>query len=401
MSHWHLLDEIVAPRGFRAAGVRAGIKTSGPDLALIVSDAGSVGAAVFTQNCFCAAPVVVSREHSLDGHLRAIFANSGCANACTGATGLADAREMACLAADALGIHENEVLVASTGIIGQPLPMDLIRASMPRAAADLSGDGFARAADAILTTDTRRKAASVRLHLGDASTTISGMVKGSGMVAPNMATVFGFFATDTAVEPSFLREAFARAINRSINRVTVDGDTSTNDTACILSSGAAGNAVIESGTGDANLFEEALTALAIELARQLARDGEGANHLVTVRVTGAASDEDADAVAKTIANSPLVKTAIFGQDPNWGRIAMAAGRAGVPFDPDRARIWLNGVLVTEGGMPAPFDADLLHNSLKQEEIDVRVDLGAGSAYAIVWTCDFSYDYVKINAEYHT
>lgn len=401
MSALDWLEEDAGPRGFRAAGVRAGIKTAGPDLALIVSDGDAAGAAVFTQNIFCAPPVTVSREHAANGRLSAIIANSGCANACTGEPGVEDARSMAAAAAGALSIPADRVIVCSTGIIGQRLPMEKIHGAVPEAVGALSPTGFRAAAEAIMTTDTSRKQAAVAVEIDGARVVINGMIKGAGMVSPRMATVLAFFATDARVEPAALQEIFARAVHRTLNRVTVDSDTSTNDTACILASGAAGNAVIAAGTPAAGRFEEGLTAVGERLARLMARGGEGANHLITVRVLGAGTESDAEVVARSIADSPLVKTAIFGRDPNWGRIAMAAGKAGVAFLQERAAIRLNGIPVMENGTAVTFDVSQVRRSLQEDEITIEIDLGQGSASATVWTCDFSYEYVKINAEYHT
>jgi glutamate N-acetyltransferase/amino-acid N-acetyltransferase len=401
MAEYEWLDEVVAPRGVQASGVRTGIKSSGLDLALIVAGAGSCSAAVFTQNRFCAAPVLLSRENAVRQSFRSIVANSGCANACTGDFGLADAREMAELTARQVGCDPEQVLVASTGVIGRRIPMPLLRDGIPRAITALSSAGLPAAAEAILTTDTRPKSGSVRALFAGEPIIITGMVKGSGMIAPNMATCFAFFATDARIDPPVLQDVFARAISQSINRVTVDGDTSTNDTACILSSCEALNSPIQGGTEEANKFESALTGLAQELARRMAADGEGAEHLITVRVCGAGSETDADVIAMTVANSPLVKTAIFGKDPNWGRIAAAAGRAGVAFDATLVDIRLNGELVAQACMGAEFDEAALRGRLAVPEVEISIDLHAGDARAVAWTCDFSYDYVKINAEYHT
>ncbi|HET6382070.1 MAG TPA: bifunctional glutamate N-acetyltransferase/amino-acid acetyltransferase ArgJ [Armatimonadota bacterium] len=394
------LAETTAPRGFRAGAVRAGIKTEGLDFALIVSD-GDCGAAVFTQSQFCAPPVILSRGHAANGRLRVIAANSGCANACTGASGLANARETVEIVAHALDVRPDEILVASTGIIGQSLPMPLIREAISPAVQSLSQNGFEDAALAILTTDTSPKQAAVAFDIDDIPVTISGMVKGAGMVAPRMATVFGFFATDATIDPVHLKEIFGRVISRTLNRATVDGDTSTNDTACILASGASGAAAIEPGTSGSARFEAALLELGQELARKMARGGEGATHLVTIRAVGARTEADAEAIALTIANSPLVKTALFGGDPNWGRIAMAAGRAGVSFDQERVDITLNGFEVMRSGQRVSFDEPALTDSLRREEIAIEVNLNQGAAEAVAWTCDLSYEYVEINAEYHT
>ena len=319
---------VTAPLGFRAAAVEAGIKPDRPDLALLVADRSCAAAGMFTTNRAQAAPVVVSREHLRSGRARALVVNAGCANAATGERGLADAREMACLAATALGCRAEEVVVASTGVIGVHLPMDKIRAAIPRAAAGLTWDGGAAAARAIMTTDTRPKEVTVEFPVGGVMARVGAMARGAGMIAPNMATLLAFFTTDAAVDPSLLKSALAEAVGEGLNRITVDGDTSTNDMAVVLASGAAEAPPIASEGRDYTAFRDALAQASRELAEMIVRDGEGASRIAEVRVEGARTAAEADRVARTIAESPLVKTALHGGDPNWGRILAAAGRSG-------------------------------------------------------------------------
>jgi glutamate N-acetyltransferase/amino-acid N-acetyltransferase len=389
------------PTGFRAAGARGGLKTEGPDVALIVADARCAAAAVFTTNLVVAAPVLVSREHLGGGLIRAVAVNSGCANAVTGEEGMADAREMARIAADALGCPDREVLIASTGVIGHRLPMEKVAAGLHGAAARLSADDDADAALAIMTTDLVPKTVTAEVALSGGTVRIGGICKGSGMIAPNMATMLGFLTTDASVAPDALQSALTAAVRPTFNSVTVDGDTSTNDMVVLLASGAAGNAEIQRGTPDYDTFLHALTQACDSLARQIARDGEGASKLVVVDVQGARNEQDARAIAKTIAESPLVKTALFGNDPNWGRIFAAAGRAGADFDPRAAELSIGDVALLSDGAPLTFNPDAAHAALATDEVEIRLHLHSGPAQARFYTCDFSYDYVRINAEYHT
>jgi glutamate N-acetyltransferase/amino-acid N-acetyltransferase len=394
-------NAICAPKGFRAAGVPAGIKTEGPDVALIVSDFPAHAAAVFTTNRFQAAPILVSREHlrATHGRARAIVVNSGNANACTGAQGVADARRMAALAGEALAIPAEQVLVASTGIIGHMLPMTKLETGIQAAAAALGSDAEPAAA-AIMTTDLVPKTAAVEFEFDGRVVRIGGICKGSGMIGPHLATMLAFMTTDADVWPEVLQPALAAAAARTFNCTTVDGDTSTNDTLAILASGRSGVAVRPNSPA-LRAFEAGLEQVCTELARALARDGEGATKLIEIQVRGARNAADARRVAMTIANSPLVKTAFFGNDPNWGRIMMAAGRAGVRFDPDRTALWIGDVQLVRQGEPLRFDIAAAVAALKQPEILVTLELAEGASNACVWTCDFSYDYVRINAEYHT
>ena len=400
---------VCAARGFVAAGVRCGIKRSQRrDVALIVCESGEAAAAgVFTTNVV-RAPSVDRDERVLKARpfAKAVAVNAGNANAGNGQRGEDDNEGMARAAAKVLGVAPEAILTASTGVIGTPLPTDLLAAGIAEAAASLarSEEAAADASEAILTTDLVEKTLAVAVTLPDSGVTVTvgGMAKGSGMIAPNMATMLAFVTTDAAAAPAVLDAALRAAVAVSFNCLTVDGDTSTNDACFLLASGAAGNPPLKSTTGpDYDAFLAALTQVCVHLAKAVARDGEGATKLVTVRATGAASVEDARKVARTIAESPLVKTALFGNDPNWGRILAAAGRAGVRFDPKHATAHLAGVRIFEDGTPTAFDGPALSKSMAAPEVEIVVDLGMGDASAAFYTCDFSYDYVRINAEYHT
>jgi glutamate N-acetyltransferase/amino-acid N-acetyltransferase len=392
---------VATPRGFRAAGVSAGIKASGnADLMLLVADAPAQVAAVFTTNKVIAAPVVVSQEHlSRSGGLaRAIVVNSGCANACTGDVGLRDAREMAAETARLVGCPVEQVLVASTGVIGVALPMDKVRAGLPRAFAALGADQGPAAARAIMTTDLSPKESAATISIGGREAFIGGMAKGAGMIEPMMATMLGFVTTDASVPKPLLDRALREAVDRTFNAITVDGDSSTNDCVLLLASGASGGVVDEAGYAP---FLEGLTAVCRSLALAIVRGGEGATKLVTVNVTGAASSAEARRAAKVIANSLLVKTAIHGGDPNWGRLICAAGRAGVAFDASRAAVTMGSLVLFKDGQPHDELAPAAADYLKGTDLTIGVDLGSGAASSTVWTCDLSAEYVRINADYRT
>jgi glutamate N-acetyltransferase/amino-acid N-acetyltransferase len=393
---------VASPKGFRAAGAYVGIKAEGRglDLALIVSDEPAVAAAVFTTNRAQAAPVTISREHLArsGGAARGIIVNSGCANACTGAAGMQDAREMTELLAAPIGCPVDQVLVASTGVIGVNLKMDRLRDGLPHALAALGADQGPAAARAIMTTDPFPKEAAARIFMDGAEITIGGMAKGSGMIEPMMATMLGFITTDAAVPQPLLARALREAVDDTFNAITVDGECSTNDCVMILANGASGANVDEASYP---LFADALRAVCLRLAIDIVRGGEGATKLVTVSVTGAATADDARRCAKAIANSPLVKTAVHGGDPNWGRLIAVAGRAGVAFEPDRAVVTIGPSVLFENGHPHDEAAPEAAAYLQNPEIMVGVHLGAGSAASTVWTCDLSAEYVRINAEYRT
>jgi glutamate N-acetyltransferase / amino-acid N-acetyltransferase len=392
---------ITAPAGFRAAGICAGIKKDRPDLTLLAADAACSAAAVFTTNRAQAAPVLVSREHVASGRARAVIVNAGCANAATGAGGLADAREMAALTAQAVGCAPTEVLVASTGVIGVRLPMAKLRAGIPHAAAALSREGGADAARAIMTTDTRPKEVLVEFTIGGRAARLGGMAKGAGMIAPHMATMLAFLTTDAAIASTLLQPALAQAAEASFNRITVDGDTSTNDTAIVLASGASGAAPIERPGPDLEAFKSALGEACQRLAQMLIRDGEGTTRVAEVRVEGARTPGDAERVGRTIAESPLVKTALCGGDANWGRILAAVGRAGVALDIGRVDIFLGDVWVTEAGAAREYDESLATEAFTRDTVLIRVRLNAGGESASIWTCDLSHGYVDINGSYRS
>jgi len=395
-------NAVCAAQGFRAAGVACGLKAKDrPDLALVVSDRPAAAAGLLTTNLVCGAPVIVTRRHLADGQARAIVANAGNSNACTGAHGEADAMAMCRAVADGIGAAASDVLVASTGVIGRPLPMEKIRAGIAKALAEASAEGGSLAASAIMTTDTVLKEAVRRIHLQGRTVAIGGMAKGAGMIAPCLATMLAFVTTDAAISAADLRPLLLRAADASFNRLTVDGDTSTSDMLLALANGASGIAPLQPGTPDYEAFGSALCEVCRELAQMIARDGEGATKFVTVRVSGAPNERDAHQAARTVAESPLVKTALFGGDPNWGRIAAALGRSGVVFDPDRLSIRVDDLLLFERGMPAEFSLKEAERRFREKVITIHADLGAGDAETEVYTCDMSYDYVKINAEYTT
>ncbi|MBI3492993.1 MAG: bifunctional glutamate N-acetyltransferase/amino-acid acetyltransferase ArgJ [Acidobacteria bacterium] len=392
---------VTTPRGFRAAGVSARIKASGePDLALLVSDVPAQAAAVFTTNRVQAAPVLVCKAHlaSSRGMARAIIINSGCANACTGDEGLQAARDMAAETARVVGCPPEHVLVASTGVIGVALPLEKIRAGLPIAFRALGADQGPAAARAIMTTDLFPKETAATIAIGAREAAIGGMAKGAGMIEPMLATMLGFVTTDAAVPQRLLDRALREAVDQTFNAITVDGDSSTNDCVLLLANGASGAIVDEAAYGT---FVEGLTAVCRELALGIVRGGEGATKLVTVRVTGAASSADARKAAKVIANSLLVKTAIHGGDPNWGRLICAAGRAGVALEPSRAAVTIGSIVLFKDGQPHDEAAPQAAEYLKGKELTVGVDLGSGSAASTVWTCDLSAEYVRINADYRT
>jgi glutamate N-acetyltransferase/amino-acid N-acetyltransferase len=394
---------VTAPQGFLAAAAAAGIKpgTTRDDVAIIYSRVPAVAAGVFTTNKVQAAPVTVSREHLRDGQVRAVVVNSGNANACTGSDGLETARRTAEAAAKALGIAAEEVIVASTGVIGVPLPVERLLDGVGRATAKLASDGGELAARAIMTTDTRPKEIAVEFPIGGTPVRIGGMAKGSGMVHPNMATMLAFVTTDAAVSHGALDAAWREVVSRTFNMVTVDGDTSTNDMAVVLANGLAGNSPIGPGSEEYRLLVAGLETVATHLAKEIARDGEGATKLVEVTVSGAPSHDAAVQVAKAVAGSNLVKTAIFGADANWGRIICAAGYSGADIDVESIDIYIGGELMAQRGAAHPFDESVLKEILERPEIGIHLVLNQGDAAATVWTCDLTFDYIKINASYRT
>jgi glutamate N-acetyltransferase / amino-acid N-acetyltransferase len=370
----------------------------GKDLGLLFSELPCKTAAVFTRNALRGAPLVVTREAVEGAGVRAVVVNSGIANAATGWQGIEDARVMQELVAEALGTKVAEVAVASTGVIGVRLPMDRIAAGIREAAGELGGDGFA---EAILTTDTREKEAVARVEVGGKTVTVGGTAKGSGMIHPNMGTMLAFLTTDAAVEKKCLEETLRLATDRTFNRVTVDGDTSPSDMALLMANGAAGNAPLSLDSPDYPVFAEAVEGVARELAKGISRDGEGATRLVEVVVEGAASEEEAAALAKSIVGSNLVKTAVFGEDANWGRVITAMGYSGVAFDPEGVDLWFGHVNVFSHGEPVPHEEAEANATLAGGEVRITARLGEGDASATAWGCDLSYEYVRINGSYRT
>ena len=393
---------VTAPKGFLAGTARCGLKKAGDDLAIIFSERPSAAAAVFTQNIVQAAPVLVSREHLRFKTHRAIVVNSGGANACTGEEGLNDARETARMVAEYFNCDEREILVASTGVIGVRLDMDKIASGVREATGRLSREAGFHVAEAIMTTDTKPKRAARSVKLGDKVVKIAGVAKGSGMIHPDMATLLSFVTTDASIGKAALRKALKLTVDRSFNRVSVDGDTSTNDMLAVLANGAAGNEPITTlEDADFELFAEALTEVCRDLAIHVARDGEGARKLITIHVRRAPNERDAAKIAATIATSPLVKTAIAGADANWGRILAAAGRSGVKFDPSKVEIKLGGLAVARNGVGLPFNEARALEILKRDEVTVTFDMRQGEAEVAEWTCDLTEDYVHINADYRS
>ncbi|MYD35671.1 MAG: bifunctional glutamate N-acetyltransferase/amino-acid acetyltransferase ArgJ [Dehalococcoidia bacterium] len=393
---------VTSPRGFRAGAVHAGIRSDTPDdvldVTILVADGETTGAAVFTKNKVTAAPVVLSREHIAQTAPRAVVVNSGNANAAVGDQGMTDARASAQMVAEKLGLRPEEVLVCSTGVIGAPMPMDVMRRGID--AVELMDDAGHDFALAIMTTDLVSKESAATVEIDGKTVTVAGATKGSGMIHPDMATMLAFVTTDAAIEQNCLNGILKRAVSRSFNMISVDGDTSTNDTLIVIANGAAGNASITGGE-DAALIEEAITHVSMELAKAIVRDGEGATKLIEINVSGALSDDDARQAARVISTSPLVKTAVFGNDPNWGRVMMALGRSGVEMQESRVSLHFNDICVLENGQAVPFDRDEAVERMKQAEVRFDVSLGLGDAAATAWTCDFSYEYVRINGEYTT
>jgi len=392
---------VTTPQGYRASGSSAGIKAdNGLDLALLVSDTPATAAAVFTTNRAQAAPILVSREHlsASGGVARAIVVNSGCANACTGDEGLRAAREMAAETARLVRCSVAEVLVASTGVIGVALPIEKIRAALPAAFRELANEHGSLAARAIMTTDPFPKEAAAEVKIGGRTVRIGGMAKGSGMIEPMLATMLGFITTDADVPQPLLARALREAVDDTFNAITVDGECSTNDSVMLLANGASGASI---NVGNCDAFLDGLRAVCRELAMGIVRGGEGATKLVTVTVTGAASAIEARRAAKAIANSLLVKTAIHGGDPNWGRLIAVAGRANVAFELSRAAVMIGPTTLFRNGRPHDEASAEAAEYLKGTDIAVSVDLGSGSASSTVWTCDLSAEYVRINAEYRT
>ena len=394
---------ITAVQGVRAAGVHAGIKAAdAKDMTLIVTDTPAAAAGVFTKNSVTAAPVLVCREHLNDGRAQAVIVNSGNANACTGEVGMANARRMAAATAEQLGIDAELVLVSSTGVIGQQLPMDKIESGIQTVASALSTESGSDAAEGIMTTDTHPKSVSIEVEIDGAPVRIAGIAKGSGMIAPNMATMLSYLTTDAKINAETLQTALNRVVDDTYNLLTVDTDRSTNDTVLILATGCAGNTdIIETSGENYQTFCEGLLFVCTELVKMLARDGEGATKLVEVVVKHAKNREDAEKAARAVAESPLVKTAVFANDANWGRIMMAIGKSGAEFDPYQVDVWLADYRLVKDGMDAGYDEDEATALFAQDPVRITIDLRAGDTEVTMWTCDYSYDYIRINADYRT
>jgi len=392
---------ITAPKGFKAAGIHCGIKKSRKDLALIVSEYPATAAAVFTLNKVQAAPVLVCKKHlNESASFKAIVVNSGNANACTGDRGYEDALTMADETAAVLGVNPEEIFVSSTGVIGETLPMEKIINGIRNVIKQVDEDEYLGAAEAIMTTDTFPKSYSTSFFVNGIEVSIGGIAKGSGMIHPNMATMLGFVTTDAAIEKNVFQSLLKNTVDKTFNRITVDGDTSTNDMVIALANGASGVS-IEPNTTAYEIFEKQLFNLLKKLAIDIVKDGEGATKLVELTVEGALSDNDAVKAARTVALSPLVKTAIHGEDANWGRLLAAVGYSGIEFDPDKFEIEINGTPILKQNYTVMLPIAEANRTLKQKEIKIVLKLNAGTGKATYWTCDFSEDYVKINGSYRT
>ena len=396
--------EMIPVPGFRLGTTSAGIKRPGrKDLVLMEVVSGGTVAGVFTQNVFCAAPVQLTKSHITSTQSRYLVTNTGNANAGTGESGRRDAKAVCQAVAEAAGVTTEAVLPFSTGVIGEPLPVDKIISALPMAYSALSESGWAEAAAGILTTDTRPKGASIQFELAGKTITITGIAKGSGMIKPNMATMLSYVATDAEIDQHLLHSLVGSAVDASFNRITVDGDTSTNDCAMLIATGASGVNLSELSITEQAYFESSLKELFISLAQQIVQDGEGATKFVTVEVTGGIDSAECLAVAYTVAESPLVKTALFASDPNWGRILAAIGRAGLPdLDVDAIQVYLDDVLIAEkGGRADSYLESLGQAVMDKDRLSIRIFLNRGDAMETIWTTDLSHDYVKINAEYRT
>jgi len=398
---------VCAAKGFKASGLHVGVKTKNKekkDLALIVSEKECTAAAVYTKNVVKAAPLHVTKEHLKDGKARLAFINSGNANACA-PHGEENARRMCKAVAKELGLNETEVIVASTGVIGQTLPIDVIESGVTELVSKLSYEGSKDAAAAIMTTDTTKKELAVELNINGKAIKIGGIAKGSGMIHPNMGTMLSFVTTDCAISAEMLQTALANATKISFNRVSVDGDTSTNDMLTIMANGLAGNEEITKQGADYDAFTAALNAVCIELAKMVAADGEGATHLITCYVKGAKSEDDAEAISKSVISSTLLKAAIFGTDANWGRILCAMGYSGVEFDPDSVCVAFESkagrISVCENGRGVNFDEVKAKKILEEFDLTIDIKLNEGAGECVCWGCDITYDYIKINGDYRT
>lgn len=405
MNIYEVENSITAPEGFLASGIHCGLKKKKKDLALIYSEVPCVSAGVYTSNKVKGAPILVCKEHLENNTAQAIICNSGNANTCNGDDGLGKAKKMAELQGKALNINTEDVLVASTGVIGVPLNIEAIEKGIPELTKSLSKNGATDACTAIMTTDTVKKELAVQFIIDDKTVTIGSISKGSGMIEPNMCTMLSFITTDISINPTLLKEALTEAVNVSYNRVSVDGDMSTNDTVLILANGLANNSTINKKDDNYYKFLEALKYVTTKLSKQVAKDGEGATKLIECKITGATTLDNALKLSKSVINSSLVKTAVFGCDANWGRILCALGYANVPFDPDKVNVYFESskgsILVCKNGSSVNFDEDIALKILKEDEILIKVELNMGDAEVSTWGCDLSYEYVKINGEYRS
>ncbi|MBD3376349.1 bifunctional glutamate N-acetyltransferase/amino-acid acetyltransferase ArgJ [candidate division KSB1 bacterium] len=392
---------VTSPKGFRADGLHCGLKDEKPDLALIVSDTPAAAAALFTTSSLAAAPVVLCKKQIDSGVAQAILINSGNANACTGEQGMQDARQMIQWTAKALHLVPDTILIASTGVIGHYLPMGIIRNGIARITSSLAINGGERAAEAIMTTDTRPKHRAITFDLQGVPVSIGAIAKGSGMIQPNMATMICIVTTDIAIKAHLLKNALKRVVNGTLNALTIDGEMSTNDCFLALANGQSGAPKIESKNADYETFEKALHQLLLEMTLLLARDGEGATKVITITVREASSEQDAKKAARAIANSMLVKTALYGQDPNWGRIVSAVGSTGIRIDPNGFEIKIAGINVARDGCAIEYDEKKMQHALAETELSIDISLNCGSFTSQVYTCDLTHEYITINAEYHT
>jgi glutamate N-acetyltransferase/amino-acid N-acetyltransferase len=398
---------VCAAKGFKASGVHVGVKTRNKakkDLALIFADVDCTAAAVYTKNSVKAAPLYITKEHLTNGKARVIFANSGNANACA-PFGEENARRMCSSLAEKLGLSDSDVLVASTGVIGQTLPIEVIEKGIAELVSKLSYEGSKDAAAAIMTTDLTKKELAVEFTVGGKTVRIGGIAKGSGMIHPNMGTMLAFLTTDCTISSEMLQKALANATKKSFNRISVDGDTSTNDMLTLMANGLAENDEISESGADYDVFTEALNALCIELAKKIAADGEGATHLIICRTGGAGSEAEAETISKSVISSTLTKAAIFGADANWGRVLCAMGYSGIGFDPNAVSIAFESnagrITVCEQGQGLPFDEEKAKIILTEFEITIDINLNAGTAECTCWGCDITYDYIKINGDYRS
>ncbi len=392
---------ITSVKGIKAAGIHAGLKRKRKDLALIVSEQPCSVAGTFTLNKVQAAPLLVSKKViAKGGKVKAILVNSGNANACTGERGYNDALKSQKYCAKKLGVEQDEVIISSTGVIGEYMPMHILKNGIESIVDQVTDDGGIKAAKAILTTDLVEKAFAVNVKLSSGEVTIGGIAKGSGMIMPNMATMLAFIATDADIEKDLLKKILTKTVNNSFNKISVDGDTSTNDMVVLIANGVS-KVKVEDGSEDEKLFSKALQAISIDMAKAIVKDGEGASKLITIEVINGKTESDVNAIAQTISNSPLVKTAVYGSDANWGRIISAAGRSGVDFDPAKVEIKFNDMTILAPNYCHAYDEEEATVILSKEEVTISIDLNDGDASTTWWTCDFTEKYIEINASYRS